>query len=39
LALALAAKATGDAVSAVGKGTCVIYGNAWVEDWDYGIAQ
>jgi hypothetical protein len=37
--MVLAAKATGDTVTALGKGTCVIYGNAWVEDWDYGMLQ
>lgn len=37
LALALAAKASGDPVTAYGSGTCTTYG-AWVEDWDYGQA-
>jgi hypothetical protein len=39
LAVALAAKATGDTISVVGAGTCVIFGNAWVEDWQYGNLQ
>jgi hypothetical protein len=35
LALALAAKASGDPVTANGLGTCTAYGHS-VEDWDYG---
>lgn len=38
MALALAAKATGDTVSVYGTGTCSIYGN-WIEDWSYGVTQ
>jgi|SRR5882724_1728647 len=38
-AAALAAKATGDTVSAYGTGACTIYGGAWVEDWSYGVVQ
>lgn len=36
LALALSAKATGSPVQANGNGTCIAYGGAFVEDWDYG---
>lgn len=38
LAMAIAAKATGDTISAIGTGTCAVYGNS-VEDWSYGIAE
>ena len=38
LALALAAKASGDPVTANGLGTCTAYGHS-VEDWDYGQTQ
>ncbi|WP_129782188.1 hypothetical protein [Peristeroidobacter soli] len=38
LALALAAKASGDPVTAYGQGTCATYGHS-VEDWNYGQAQ
>jgi hypothetical protein len=36
LAAALAAKATGETVTAYGLGACVNYNNNWVEDWNYG---
>lgn len=36
LALVLAAKATGDTVTAIGLGSCAVYGGTFVEDWDYG---
>jgi hypothetical protein len=39
MAMALAAKASGAAVSAYGNGTCGIYGGAHVEDWSYGVIQ
>src|SRR5687767_6551079 len=35
LALALSAKTTGIPVSAIGNGTCHVYGGGHVEDWDY----
>jgi hypothetical protein len=38
LALALAAKASGDAVTVYGTGTCTLYGHS-VEDWEYGQTQ
>lgn len=38
LAMALAAKISGQLVSAYGKGACAVYGN-YVEDWDYGLLQ
>jgi hypothetical protein len=36
LAAALAAKASGDTVTAYGTGECASFGNNWVEDWSYG---
>jgi hypothetical protein len=36
LAVALAAKATGDTVIVYGTGACDTYGNQYVEDWSYG---
>jgi len=38
-ATALAAKATGDTISAIGTGTCNIFGGNFVEDWSYGVLQ
>jgi len=38
LALALAAKASGDPVTVHGLGTCATYGHS-VEDWDYGQTE
>lgn len=37
-AMALAAKATGAAISVSGLGTCTIFGG-FVEDWDTGVVQ
>jgi hypothetical protein len=37
--LALATKANGFALYAVGLGTCNIYGGNGAEDWDYGVMQ
>lgn len=39
MALALAAKATGDTVGVYGAGACSIYGGSYVEDWSYGVVQ
>jgi len=39
LATALAAKATGDTIAAIGAGTCNVFGGNWVEDWSYGVTQ
>ena len=39
LALVLAARATGESITALSTGDCSIYNNNWVEDWDYGLIQ
>lgn len=39
LALVLAAKATGETVTASSTGDCSIYDNNWVEDWESGSVQ
>lgn len=39
MALAVAAKATGDTVGVYGNGVCSIYGGSYVEDWSYGVIQ
>lgn len=36
LAMVLAAKATGDTISAIGANGCNLYGNSSAEDWSYG---
>lgn len=37
LAMALAAKNTGDTIQAYGDGSCDNYGGAHVENWSYGV--
>lgn len=39
MAMAIAAKATGDTISAYGTGNCNVYLGSWVEDWAYGVVK
>ena len=36
LAVVLTAKANGNLISAIGTGSCALYGSSSVEDWSYG---